>query len=418
MLDGEWKRRTYLAKVKLGDTHLDHTGLVELLTGALTAAGVESQNIVSFNTDRASINRAAWKYCLFLLWRRSVIMPCLMHCAHNAYEAGALKFPFAQQLFECMSYLLSGMTPDGARVVFSVLGSSTVSGIRSSRFFHQYDSLVAVADRFHLLSQLVIRLKADNVAPATTAKLEKLLRESESSVRVDLEACKLIGRGLRHFATAVETDDPDKLPQLIEDWDRMRSALRSPQLDGVVATMTSAGWPAARVSAQARYFVAAAQAMDAYLQMLVEVPTEDGGLGYTLALMKTAYYFDPRHEMNRDLLLRNLRQLRFVNEAEIEALDREVGKFVELAAAEYDWENSSVTKWLRDHEREIPAIAAVAKKVLTVPLSSAAAERVFSLLRHYFPPRRNRAGEDLIAATLRQVMRNNGQAPFSVEDAE
>ena len=59
-----------------------------------------------------------------------------------------------------------------------------------------------------------------------------------------------------------------------------------------------------------------------------------------------------------------------------------------------------VTTWWSHHERELPNWAAACRKVLLMQPSSAASERVFSLLENSFHANQARAMEDYIEASL------------------
>ena len=59
-----------------------------------------------------------------------------------------------------------------------------------------------------------------------------------------------------------------------------------------------------------------------------------------------------------------------------------------------------VLKWWKDHHQELPQWSLAAQKVFLVRPSSAAAERVFSLLKNAFGEQQQSSLHDLVAATL------------------
>ncbi len=65
-----------------------------------------------------------------------------------------------------------------------------------------------------------------------------------------------------------------------------------------------------------------------------------------------------------------------------------------LSASEDVSASIDICKWWQNHQDDLPAWATVCKLVLLVQPSSAAAERVFSLLQNYFTDRQKSSLED------------------------
>ena len=60
----------------------------------------------------------------------------------------------------------------------------------------------------------------------------------------------------------------------------------------------------------------------------------------------------------------------------------------------------NIQAWWKNHEGEIPAWSKACKLMLLVQPSSAAAERVFSLLQNSFNGKQTRALEDYVSASV------------------
>ena len=67
-------------------------------------------------------------------------------------------------------------------------------------------------------------------------------------------------------------------------------------------------------------------------------------------------------------------------------------------------------KWWKNHADELPSWSSAAAKVLLVQPSSAAAERVFSLLQQAFQHQQDQALEDYVEASI-MVQYNEGRRP-------
>ena len=68
----------------------------------------------------------------------------------------------------------------------------------------------------------------------------------------------------------------------------------------------------------------------------------------------------------------------------------------------------AVLQWWRCHARDLPHWAKAAQIMFSISPSSAAAERVFSILANSFDPTRDCALQDLVEGTL-QIRFNNKQ---------
>ena len=66
-------------------------------------------------------------------------------------------------------------------------------------------------------------------------------------------------------------------------------------------------------------------------------------------------------------------------------------------------------QWWQIHEKDLPKWSSVCKQVLLIQPSSAAAERVFSLLTNSFNDRQNRSLEDYIEASIMLQYNGAGQ---------
>ena len=87
----------------------------------------------------------------------------------------------------------------------------------------------------------------------------------------------------------------------------------------------------------------------------------------------------------------------FISQAEVEAMRTDLPAY--LAACEDTYAGIDPLLWWRGHT-DIESWCNALRKVLLVQPSSAAAERVFSLLQNSFSDRQERALEDYIEAAI------------------
>ena len=87
-----------------------------------------------------------------------------------------------------------------------------------------------------------------------------------------------------------------------------------------------------------------------------------------------------------------------MDSAKVECLKTELPHY--LSTAEEISPDYDVVEWWKIHELDIPNWADVCKLILLVQPSSAAAERVFSLLQNSFSTQQYSSLEDYIAASV------------------
>jgi hypothetical protein len=82
----------------------------------------------------------------------------------------------------------------------------------------------------------------------------------------------------------------------------------------------------------------------------------------------------------------------------VQGLQREWDAFVMLTHDSIEDEDTLAFFGL--HQQELPVFAEVAKVLAIIPVSSAACERIFSLLRNMFGKRQDHSLEDLVQASV------------------
>ena len=87
-------------------------------------------------------------------------------------------------------------------------------------------------------------------------------------------------------------------------------------------------------------------------------------------------------------------------------MDVEIRKYINLKKAEVaPYEN--VLKFWRENCENYPHLARLARKVLSIPASSAAVERIFSLLKRLDPAARARMNYETLTHLIRMITLEN-----------
>ena len=127
----------------------------------------------------------------------------------------------------------------------------------------------------------------------------------------------------------------------------------------------------------------------------------NGELKDVLSAFKAARFFSPSQmdeirPASGDM--DSLKSFSFIEDSLVDRLKDELPQY--QAAVEDVSQEVDTIKWWKDHQNELPAWAEACKLVLLVQPSSAAAERVFSLLENSFSSSQTSALEDYISLSI------------------
>ena len=122
-----------------------------------------------------------------------------------------------------------------------------------------------------------------------------------------------------------------------------------------------------------------------------------------LSIFKAARLFSPIrvheiHPASSDLDQLDL--FPFIKSSDLLALKSELASYLAKASQVNPEGNFDLLKWWNTHETELPCWSATFKKVLLIQPSSAASERVFSLLNNSFNHSQQKCLEDYIEASI------------------
>ena len=95
------------------------------------------------------------------------------------------------------------------------------------------------------------------------------------------------------------------------------------------------------------------------------------------------------------------------NDATIDGLVNELPRYLAAADGTVIEEEEEKVQWWARHARTLPNWSAVVRKLLLVQPSSASAERVFSLMNHFFTHLQENALEETVEASVMLRYNNN-----------
>ena len=235
----------------------------------------------------------------------------------------------------------------------------------------------------------------EHVSSATRAKLLEFFDDPQKLFLLKLELAIIVDLGA-YFVKATYALEGDGLLVLV-CYDRIleiRAAIQSahyPNVQTVVREAFPGNFPL-----QNQWITHAMACVRPGIDYFHAQLGNDG----VMRAFKAARLFSP-HRVNEmqpsaeDINI--LRVFRFLD-SEVNSLQVELPTYLSLSA------DASATidipKWWKDHHEELPHWSSAIQKVLLVQPSSAAAERVFSLLKNAFGEQQQSTLHDLVTATL------------------
>ena len=117
------------------------------------------------------------------------------------------------------------------------------------------------------------------------------------------------------------------------------------------------------------------------------------GNGDELVAEATDVPVSPTTKLRNRMQARQQRmQTQFQND-QLSAVRREMLRYESFSLPS---KNVNILHWWRDHEKVLPCLAKLAKKVLTVPASSSKSERVFSTGGNFVTTKRNKIAPKIV----------------------
>ena len=131
----------------------------------------------------------------------------------------------------------------------------------------------------------------------------------------------------------------------------------------------------------------------------------DKDLGPMVQAFKVARLFNPRRALEIQPMAEDVDKLKaFPFLQDTEQLKRALPPYVALSEGVKEVD---VLDWWHTHQRDLPASAEACKNVLLIQLSSAAAERAFSILSNSFGERQESSLQDYIESSI--MLQYNGR---------
>ena len=364
----------------------------EIISTLSTSYGIESKRLVASMRDRASVNSVAMA-TLKLLYPSLLDVGCFSHTLDRVGEQ--FKVPLADEFTRAWISLFS-RSPK-ARLAWRSYCGRPVPTYSETRWWSRWEVMKQIMEGYPDVEGFLH--SCDSLAPATVRKLKDILTDSLKKLQVKLELAVVIDAG-EYFVKGtynLEGGGPLALTAY-EELRKIYAFIGQPHYPNLMACARSLASGNAAVEQQlTTYGKTCVQPGFQYFKTKF-----DGELKPVVSFFKGARLLSPKKM--KDTLVDTSTIDEFATAFPSLSAQTVNGLKAELPsykAAVDDVEPSVDTHdWWKRHEEELPHWSTAFKLILLVQPSSAAAERVFSLLQNSFTQRQSSSLEDYIETSI------------------
>lgn len=360
----------------------------ELINVISAQYGISSNNLVAAMHDRAACNGVALR-TIQIVYASIVDIGCFSH----TLDLVGSKF-VTPCLSSFMVWWLSLFSHSPkAMLLWKEKTGIAYQGYSATRWWSKYEVMKQLMDLFGDVEPF---LKDVSVSPVTVEKLLSVLRSPNDKKLLQVELAATVDAGMP-FVKATYNLEGDG-PLVLTCYDTI-SALNVAARQAYYPNLESV---AAHIAASPREESDLLQHANTCIQPGIayyfqQVSTN---MKASLEAFKAARLFSPFRltELNPSITtIDSLTSFPFLR-SEIPALKQELPLY-QAAAQDINPSYDPLIFW-KNHESDLPTWAKAARQVFLVQPSSAASERVFSLLRNSFGERQNSALQDYIETSL------------------
>jgi hypothetical protein len=396
----EWSLEQRLVRLQLLTKSMTGEEIARELISVLSVSySIDSSRLLACMRDRASVNNVAVR-TLKIVYPKLLDVGCFSHTLDRVGEY--FNLPVLTEFTSAWITMFSHSPK--VRLLWKEQTGRAMGSYSATRWW----------SRWEIMKQLMVQHpEIENfltcnpeVAPASHSKLTAFFQDKQKNVYLQLELAAVVDWG-EHFVKAtynLEGDGPLVL-QCYEAVDSLITAIRLAHTPNVSAI-------AQRLAATLRGVTT--QQLLTYANNCVKPGLEyfnrqlDTSLKVPLEAFKAARLLYPPKAYSMQPSVADVDSLKcfpFVYMEIIEQLKTELPTY--LAKCADTGENFSAMTWSKLNCSELPFWSATARNVLLVQPSSAASERVFSLLNASFHEQQDAALQDYLETSL--VLQYNGK---------
>jgi len=364
-----------------------------IISSLSTLYGINSHRLVAAMRDRASVNNVAMGV-LKLLYPDVLDVGCFSHTLDRV--GSHFSIPVADDFTKLWISLFS-RSPK-ARLAWRSLCGRPIPSYSETRWWSRWEVMKQISEAFPDVENFV--QSSDNLSPATVRKLKEILNDPLKKTQLKIELSVVVDAGALFVKATYNLEGDGSL--VLSAYEELRkiyhfiSVPHYPNLTACVQQMTHSN-------------TTAQQQLTSYAESCVKPGFDyfkskfDGDLKPLLTFFKCARLFSPTKVKDIQIDSSTIDELAsslpsMNNLSTITGLKSELPAY--LAAVEDIDPSVDTLSWWKGHEEDLPNFCSAFKDVLLVQPSSAAAERVFSLLQNSFSQRQSSSLEDYIESSI------------------
>ena len=386
----DWEVKQRLVRVDFLQKSLNAEELARQIISVLSVTlSVECSNLIAVMRDGASVNAAAMR-TVKVMYPEALDVRCISHTLDLVGDK--FKVPHLSLFFTLWISYFSHSSK--LKALWKARTGKSIVTYSQTRWWSRWEVMHQAFLMFGDIEPFV--RENEDVSPATRAKLLEFFDDRQKLFLLKLELAVMVDVGA-NFVKATYTLEGDGLLSLIS-YDKImeiREAIQLahyPNLHAVVRETFPNHLPS-----QNQWVTYALGCVQPGINYFYANLRDDG----IMKAFKAARLFSP-HRMSEmrpsagDINI--VLAFPFFNSGSVVSLQGELPTYLSLSA-DVD-ANVDVLKWWKDHHEELPQWSLAALKVLLIQPSSAAAERVFSLMKNAFGDQQQSSLQDLVTATL------------------
>ena len=388
----EWQIEQRLVRLMLLSKSMTGEEIArELIVVLSTGLGIGPEMLIAAMRDRAAVNGAAMR-TVKVLYPNVLDVGCFSHTIDNAGRH--FSTPILDEFMRCWLALFSHSPK--ARLLWKARTGRSMRSHSSTRWWSKWEVMEQLLVSFGDVKAFL----DDNqdIGLSTRTKLLDILNDAARIGLLQIELAAVIDAGAPLVKATYNLEGDGAL--VWQCHDQISTVLNAittshhPNVTAIVARVTGGNRVAYQQGiAYAGKCVKGAQ--DYFRQKM------NGELKDQVLAFKAAKFFWPQRAVDLGLTSTDLDSLLafpFFSTAVTDGLKEELPQYLTLAAdASHEIDP---LEWWKCHETDLPKWSRAARQVVLVQPSSAAAERVFSILKSSFGDQQTQALEDYIEASV------------------
>ena len=398
-VDSQWKIQQRLVRLMLLAKSMTGEEVArELIVVLSTGLGIGPNKLIAAMRDRAAVNGAAMR-TVKVLYPNILDVGCFSHTIDNAGRH--FSTPILDEFIR--SWLALFAHSPKARLQWKARTGRTMRSYSSTRWWSKWEVMEQLLVTFGDVKGFL----DDNgdIGLATRTKLLEILNDPTKTAILQIELAAIIDAGapLVKATYNLEGDRP-LVWQCHEQIFTVLNAINTAHYPNVTAVVERvAGGDRGAVQQMSTYASSCVKGAQDYFTQKMTRELKD-----LVSAFKAAKLFCPQRVVEigpTAIEVDSLQVFPFLDDTSvIGGLKEELPQYLTLAAdASHEIEPLN---WWKHHETDLPKWSGAARKIVLVQPSSAAAERVFSILHCSFGDRQQHALEDYIEASV-QLQYNN-----------